>query len=67
MTLISDHLLQVEMKQDCDIDGENRERENNRVGLGGKNPIIGAFVTAALRDLMYFQYLSKLNFDQLLY
>ena len=55
------------MKQDRDIDGENRERENNRVGLGGKNPIIGAFVTAASRDLMYFRYLSKLNFDQLLY
>ena len=67
VTLISDRLLQVEMKQDRDIDGENREKENNRVGLGGKNPIIGAFVTAASRDLMYFRYLSKLNFDQLLY
>ena len=51
------------MKQDRDIDGENRERENNQVGLGGKNPLIGA----ALRDLMYLRYLSKLNFDQLLY
>ena len=38
VTLISDHLLQVEMKQDHDIDGENREKENNRVGLRGKNP-----------------------------
>ena len=29
VTLISDRLLQVKMKQDRDIDGENRERENN--------------------------------------
>ena len=28
--------------------------ENNRMRLGGKNPIVGAFVTAASRDLMYF-------------
>ena len=67
VSLISDRLLQVEIKQDRSIDGENRERENNRMGLGGKNPIFGAFVTAASRDLMYFQYLSMLCLDQLLY
>ena len=54
VSLISDRLLQVQIKQDRSIDGENRERENNRMGLGGKNPIVGAFVTAASRDLMYF-------------
>ena len=32
-----------------------------------KNVIVGAFVTAASRDLMYFRYLSKLRYDQLLY
>ena len=67
VSLISDRLLQVEIKQDQNIDGENRERESNRVGLGGKNPIVGAFVTAASRDLMYCRYLSKLCLDQLLY
>ena len=53
VSLISDRLLQVEIKQDQNIDGKNREHENNRVGLGGKNPIVRAFVTAASRDLMY--------------
>ena len=67
VALISDRLLQVEIKQDRSIDGENSERENNRMGLGGKNPIVGAFVTAASRDLMYFRYLSVLHPDQLLY
>ena len=67
VSLISEKLLQVEMKLDRQIDGENRERENNRSGLGGKNPIIGAFVTAASRDLMYTRYLNNLHPDQLLY
>ena len=67
VSLISDKLLQVELKLDRQIDGENRERRNCRSGLGGKNEIVGAFVMAASRDLMYFRYLSKLTFDQLLY
>ena len=67
VSLISDRLLQVEIKQDRNIDGENREHENNRVGLGDKNPIVRAFVTAASRDLMYCHYFSKLCVDQLLY
>ena len=67
VSLVSDRLLQVEIKQDRNIDGENKERENNRVGLGGKNPILGAFVTAASRDLMYLRYLSRLRPEQLLY
>ena len=67
VSLISDRLLQVEMKLDRKIDGENRERENSRAGLGGKNPKMGAFIMTASRDLMYFQYLSRLKFDQLLY
>ena len=29
-SLVSDRLLQVEIKQDRNIDGENKERENNR-------------------------------------
>ena len=67
VSLVSDKLLQVELKLDKQIDGENRERQNCRSGLGGKNVIVGAFVTAASRDLMYFHYLSKLRYDQLLY
>ena len=67
VSLISDRLLQAEIKQDRSIDGENRERQNNRMGLGGKNPTVGAFVTAASKDLMYFRYLSMLYPDQLLY
>ena len=67
VSLISKKLLQVEMKLDRQIDRENREKENNRGGLGGKNPIIGAFVMAASRHLMYFHYLSKLKPEQLLY
>ena len=54
------------MKLDRQIDRENREKENNRGGLGGKNPIIRAFVMAASRHLMYFHYLSKLKPQQLL-
>ena len=66
--LVSTKLLQVEIKRDRNIEGENRERENSRSGLGGKNAIVGAFVTAVARDLMYEHYLSKLNADdQLLY
>ena len=34
VTLVTDKLLQVEMKHDRNIKGENRERENNRRGLG---------------------------------
>ena len=67
VSLISDRLLQAEIKQDRSIDGENRERQNNRMGLGGKNPTVGAFVTAASKDLMYFRYLSMLYPDRLLY
>ena len=67
VSLVSDKLLQVELKLDRQIDGENRERRNCRSGLGGKNVIVGTFVMAASRDLMYFRYLSKLTFDQLLY
>ena len=67
ISLVSDKLLQVELKLDRQIDGENRERRNCRFGLGGTNVIVGAFVMAASRDLMYFTYLSKLTFDQLLY
>ena len=55
------------MKLDCQIDRENREKENNRGGLGGKNPIIGAFVMAVSRHLIYFCYLSKLKPEQLSY
>ena len=49
------------------IDGENREHNNNQSGLGGRNTIVGAFVTAAARDLMYCRYLLKLWPEQLLY
>ena len=55
------------MKCDRLIDGENREKENSRSGLGGRNTIMGAFVTAAARDLMYKRYRSKLKPNQLLY
>ena len=54
------------MKCDRSIEGENRESNNNRSGLGGRNTIVGAFITAAARDLMYSRYLSKLKPDQLL-
>ena len=67
VSLVSDRLLQVELELDRGIDGENRERQNCRTGLGRKNVTVGAFVTAASRDLMYFRYLSKLKYDQLLY
>ena len=67
VSLVSDKLLQVELKLDRQIDGENRERRNRRSGLGGKNVIVSTFVMAASRDLMYFRYLSKLTFDQLLH
>ena len=66
-TLLSRDLLQVEVNCDRNIDGENRERENARSGLGGRNTIVGSFVTAEARRLMYERYLSKLNRDQLLY
>ena len=63
---MSKNLMQVEMKYDRSIEGEKRESNNNRSGLGGRNTIVGAFVTAAVRDLMYSHYLSKLKPDQLL-
>ena len=67
MALMSEKLMQVEMKCDRSIEGENRENANNRSGLDGRNTIVGAFVMAAARDLMYSCYLSKLQPDQLLY
>ena len=67
VTLLNKDLLQVEVKCDRNIDGENRERENARSGLGGRNTIVGAFVTAEARRLMYERYLSVLKPDQLLY
>ena len=68
VSLVSTKLLQVEMKRDRNIEGENHERENSRSRLGGKNAIVGAFITSSARDLMYERYLSKLNADdQLLY
>ena len=67
VSLISENLMQVELKNDRMIDGENRERNNNRSGLDGRNTIVGAFVTAAARDLMYCRYLLKLRPEQLLY
>ena len=59
--------MQVEMKCDRSIEGETKEIANNRNGLGGRNTIVGAFVMAAARDLIYSHYLSKLQPDQLLY
>ena len=67
VSLISENLMQVELKNDRMIDGENRESNNNPSGLGGKNTIVGAFVTAAVRDLMYSRCLLKLRPEQLLY
>ena len=67
VSLVSDKLLQVELKCNRNIEGENCEWENSRSGLGGKNIIVGAFVTAGARDLMYEHYLFKLSADQLLY
>ena len=67
VTLLKEDLLQVEIKCDRGIDGENRERENSRSGLGGRNTIVGSFVAAAARRLMYDRYLSKLSEEQLLY
>ena len=66
-TLLKEDLLQVEIKCDRGIDGENRERENARSGLGGRNTLVGSFVTAEARRLMYERYLSKLTAEQLLY
>ena len=67
VSLVSKNLMQVEMRCDRSIESENRESNNNRSGLGGRNTIVGAFVTATVRDLMYSRYLSKLKPDQLLY
>ena len=67
VTLLKEDLLQIEIKCDRGIDGENRERENARSGLGGRNTIVGSFVTAAARRLMYDRYLSVVHKDQLLY
>ena len=67
VTLLKENLLQIEIKCNRGIDGENRERENARSGLGGRNTIVGSFVTAAARRLMYDRYLSVVHKDQLLY
>ena len=40
VSLVSDKLFQVELKLNRQIDGENRERQNCRSGLGGKNVIL---------------------------
>ena len=53
VSLVSDKLLQVEVKNDQNIKGENHENQNSRSGLGGRNTIVGAFVTQAARDLMF--------------
>ena len=53
VSLILEKLLQVKLKNDTGIDRENRESENNRSGFGGRNTIVGAFMTAAARDLMF--------------
>ena len=47
VALVSDNILQVEMNNDRNIDGENREVYFNHSGLGGRNTMVGAFVTAA--------------------
>ena len=52
-TLLKEDLLQVEIKCDRGTDGENRERENARSGLGGRNTLVDSFVTAGARQLMY--------------
>ena len=57
--LISKNLMQVEMKCDRSIDGRNRENNNSGSGLGGRNTIVWAFVTTAVRDLIYSSYLSN--------
>ena len=67
VSLISEKTLQEELKNYRQIDGENRESENIRSGLGGRNTIVEAFVMAATRDLMFHHYLSKLHPDQLWY
>ena len=67
VTLLREDLLQVEIKCDRGINGENRERENSRSGLGGRNMIVGVFMMAAARRLMYDDYLLQLNKEQLLY
>ena len=64
--LLKEDLLQVEIKCDRGIDGENRERENARSSLGGRNTLVGSFVAAGARQLMYERYLSKVNAEQLL-
>ena len=67
VALVSESMLQVEMDNDRNIDGENRESFNTRSGLDWRNIVVGAFVTAAARDLMFSRFLSKLTPDQLLY
>ena len=41
--------------------------EKITIQVWGKNPVVGAFVTAASRDFRYMCYLSKLMSEQLLY
>ena len=55
--------MHVEMKCNRSIDGENRENNNSRSGLGERNMTVGAFITAPARDLMCSHYLSKLQPD----
>ena len=57
----------MELKNYHSIDDENRENNNSQSGLGGRNTVVGAFITAAACDLMYSHYLSKIQPDQLLY
>ena len=51
-TPLSQKLMQVELKCDRSIGGENRERNNSKSGLG-RNTIVEGFVMPAARDLMY--------------
>ena len=67
VSLVLDSLLQVELDNDRNVDGENRESFNARNGLGGRNTIAGPFVMAVVRDLMFSCFLSKLAPGQLLY
>ena len=63
VSLISENLMQVELKNDRMIDYYYVPCFLHLSGLGGRNTIVGAFVTAAARDLMYCRYLSKLRPD----
>ena len=49
VSLVSDKLLQVELKLNRQIDGENRERGNCRSGLGGKNVIVWCICDGSIK------------------